>query len=216
MSLDSRLREASSELEAVTADTAIPVLSQRTKSRPLTGLLICVAVVTAVAFPLLFSDSNDTGQCRPNEPCAFEPMAPGAVSPTPESETADAILEFINELREDNDLSPLAANDDLQAYANLHSEAMASTGILAHSDISDLLGPFTMVGENIGYGPTWPSIFSADLVAIHYVEVPIVTSGVVVTRGMIESRFTDAGVGVYLDPDGTLWVTVVFATRSLP
>jgi hypothetical protein len=37
-----------------------------------------------------------------------------------------------------------------------------------------------------------------------------------VVRGMIESRFTDAGVGVYLDPDGTLWVTVVFATRSLP
>ena len=102
MSVQSRLRQASSELEVVAAQTAIPELSQRTKSRPLPGLLICVAFVAAVAFPLLFSDLGDAssvGQCRPNETCTFATIGPGAGSSTIESNTADAILDHINELR---------------------------------------------------------------------------------------------------------------------
>jgi hypothetical protein len=204
MSVESRLREASSELEVVAAQTAIPELSQRTKLRPLTGLLICVAFVAAVAFPLLFSerrDSSGVGQCRPNATCTFATV--GAVSSTIESNTADAILDHINELREENDISRLAANDDLRTYARLHSVEMASSG-LAHSDISDLIGPFTIVGENIGYGPNWTSVLEAHAASpVHYAN-------------MIESRFTVAGVGVDIDSAGTVWITVVFATPSLP
>jgi len=206
MSVESRLRQASSELEVVAARTAIPELSQRTKSRPLTELLICVAFVAALAFPLLFSDLRDSssvGQCLPNAPCPFAPMGTGAVSSTIESNTADAILDHINDLREENDISPLAANDDLRTYARLHSVEMASFG-LVHSDISDLIGPFTIVGENIGYGPNWTSVLEVHAASpVHYAN-------------MIDSRFTVAGVGVDIDSAGTVWITVVFAAPSLP
>ena len=81
---------------------------------------------------------------------------------------------------------------------------MASTGILAHSDISDLLGPFTMVGENVGYGRSWSSVLKAQAGSLFHYE------------NMIDGRFTVAGVGVYFDPGGTVWITVVFATPTLP
>jgi uncharacterized protein YkwD len=205
MSVDSRLRQASAELEAVAAQTAIPELSRRPKSHPLTAVLVGAAVVAAIAFPLLFSELRASDGVAPAEP--------GGVSPTAESEMADAILEHINELREDNDLSQLTANDDLQAYANLHSASMASStlwvpgrleplasGILAHSDISNLIGPFTLVGENIGHGPTWSSVLKAHAASPGQYD------------NMVNSRFTVAGVGVSFDPEGTVWITVVFAT----
>ena len=210
MSVDSRLGQASAELEAVAAQTAIPELSRRPKSRPLTAVLVGAAVVAAIAFPLLFSELRASDG-------VVAPAEPGGVSPTAESEMADAILEHINELREDNDLSQLTANDDLQAYANLHSASMASStlwrpgrmeplasGILAHSDISKLIGPFTLVGENIGSGPTWSSVLEAHAASPGQYD------------NMINSRFTVAGVGVSFDPEGTVWITIVFATPSLP
>ena len=80
---------------------------------------------------------------------------------------------------------------------------MASSG-LAYSDISDLIGPFTLVGENIGYGPNWTSVLEAHAGSPdHYAN-------------MIDSRFTDAGVGVDIDSAGTVWITLVFAAPSLP
>jgi len=234
MSVDSRLRQASSELDAVVTQTAIPELSTGTKSRPLGRLLVVAAVVAAIAFPLLFVDVQ-----APSGVLTLE--RPFAMSATAETKTAEAILEYINELRAENDIAPLAPNDDLHAYADLHSVAMASNGILGHSDISDLLGPFTIIAENIGYGAGTLMVWDLDTgekVALDPVMVWDLDTGEKVTslpaepawtgildahaaspshyNNMIDTRFTDAGVGVYFDPAGRLWVTVIFATTSLP
>ena len=195
MSVESRLRQASSELEEAATHTAIPEFSTGTKPRPLAGVLVSVAVLAAIAFPLLLIDLR--------APSGFvTPEVPLPVSSAAEATIAETILDDINEIREDNDIPPLVANLDLQEYAQLHSLAMAND-TLTHSDISALMGPFTVVGENIGYGPTWPSILEAQVASSgHY-------------NNMIDTRFTDAGVGAYLDPAGKLWVTVVFGTPTL-
>ena len=75
---------------------------------------------------------------------------------------------------------------------------MADTGNFAHSDIGSLLNPWTVVGENIGYGPSVNSIFSA-LVASpgHY-------------KNMVDPRFTAVGVGAYVDASGRIWTAHIF------
>ncbi len=206
MSVESRLREATSELEGSAAQTTIPQLSTR-KSRSLPRVLVGAAGVAGIVFLLSLVDLRPpTGFVPSEEPLAASSTIGTAVviwdleSMTPVPAIAEETLEYINELREDNGISPLAPNDVLQDHAILHSVAMASNGTLAHSDIGDLLGPFSIVGENVGFGQTWASILDAHAGSPdHYTN-------------MTDTRFTDAGVGVYLDPAGTLWLTMVFAT----
>ena len=231
MSVESRLRGATSELEASATQTTVPELSNRSKPRTLPGVLVGASVVAAIAFPLLSVDLP-----APSGVLTLE--RPFAMSATAETKTAEAILEYINELRAENDIASLAPNDDLHAYADLHSVAMASNGILGHSDISDLLGPFTIIAENIGYGAgllmVW-DLETGEKVALDPVMVWDMETGEKVAaepvwtgildahaaspshyNNMIDTRFTDAGVGVYFDPAGRLWVTVIFAATSLP
>ena len=75
---------------------------------------------------------------------------------------------------------------------------MADTGNFAHSNIASLLNPWTVVGENIGYGPSVNSVFNA-LVASpgHY-------------KNMVDARFTAVGVGAYVDATGGVWTAHVF------
>lgn len=76
MSVESRLRQASSELEAVATQTAIPELANAAKSRPLTGVLVGAAVVAVIAFPLLFLDLRaPSGFVTPEEPLAVSTTA---------------------------------------------------------------------------------------------------------------------------------------------
>jgi uncharacterized protein YkwD len=75
---------------------------------------------------------------------------------------------------------------------------MATSGDLSHSNIGSLLGEWSSVGENVGYGGSVGGIFDA-LVA---------SSG---HRANILGDFTHVGVGAYRDAGGTLWTAHVFA-----
>jgi uncharacterized protein YkwD len=75
---------------------------------------------------------------------------------------------------------------------------MAETGDFAHSNIGSLLGEWSIVGENIGYGPSVQSVFQALVnSSSHY-------------NNMVEPRFTAVGVGVFVDTSGKLWTAHVF------
>jgi len=89
-------------------------------------------------------------------------------------------------------------SSSLTNYARDWSQQMATSGNFQHSNIGSLLGPWSIVGENIGKGGSVGSIFNA-LVASppHYAN-------------MVDTRFTHIGVGVYIDGSGVIWTTHVF------
>jgi uncharacterized protein YkwD len=107
----------------------------------------------------------------------------------------------INGLRADNGLPALKVDGDLKAYARNWAEHMATVDKFQHSDIGDLLNPWTIVGENIGKGGSVASLFQALVNSPgHYAN-------------MVEDAFTHVGVGVWIDDDGTMWTTHVFAGK---
>ena len=104
----------------------------------------------------------------------------------------------INGLRSSLGLAGLSANGALNNYARWWAKQMADSGNFAHSNIGSLLNPWTVVGENIGYGPSVNSIFNALLVSPgHY-------------KNMADARFTSVGAGAYLDSSGRIWTAHVF------
>ena len=118
----------------------------------------------------------------------------GSYSASAESE----FLSSINGLRSSKGLAGLASNGELNNYARWWAKQMADTGNFAHSNIASLLNPWTVVGENIGYGPSVSAVFNA-LVASpgHYAN-------------MVDTRFTSVGVGAYVDSAGRIWTVHVF------
>lgn len=104
----------------------------------------------------------------------------------------------INALRASVSVPLLAGNADLNNYARWWARYMAESDNFTHSDIGSLLGEWSIVGENIGYGPSVQSIFNALVNSSgHY-------------NNMVESRFTAVGVGVFVDDTGQLWTAHVF------
>jgi uncharacterized protein YkwD len=76
---------------------------------------------------------------------------------------------------------------------------MAEQGFLEHSDIGSLLGPWSRVGENVAQNWSVTAAHNA-LVASpgHY-------------GNLTSPNFTHIGVGVWIEPNGKLWTTHVFA-----
>ena len=77
---------------------------------------------------------------------------------------------------------------------------MADTGKFEHSKIGDLLGRWSKVAENIATGYSVGSMFNGlKNSPLHY-------------DNMVSTRYTHFGVGVYVDSDGVIWTTHVFAS----
>lgn len=73
-----------------------------------------------------------------------------------------ALLDLHNQERIKNNLEPLKLDDFLGEYAINHSEWMAKKNILQHSNISNLLGRYKTVGENIAWNqPNEKSVHNA-------------------------------------------------------
>ena len=118
----------------------------------------------------------------------------GSFSAPAESE----FLSKINGLRSSVGVAGLASNAELNNYARWWAKQMADSGNFAHSDIASLLNPWSVVGENIGYGPTVTSVFNALVAStLHY-------------NNMVDTRFTSVGIGAYVDATGRIWTAHVF------
>jgi uncharacterized protein YkwD len=86
----------------------------------------------------------------------------------------------------------------LTTYARNHAQYQASVNHLHHSNIAALLGPFSVVGENVGIGPNVGTIHQAFLASPeHY-------------RNLADPVFTHAGIGVFVDGAGRTWTAHVF------
>ncbi len=175
---------ATTTTAVATTTTAAPATTTTTRATTTTTR----ATTTTTAAPAT------TTTAAPTTTTAAAPAPAGDFSPGAESD----FLSRINNLRAQEGLAQLSSNSSLNNYARNWSQTMATSGNFQHSNIASLLGPWSIVGENIGKGSSVNSIFNA-LVASpgHY-------------NNMVDTRFTHIGVGVFVDSSGKLWTTHVF------
>lgn len=107
---------------------------------------------------------------------------------------------LVNETREGTGITGLSYDRDLSSLAHRHSQTMAANGSLSHTQDLDTRVPpgWHVLAENIGVGSSVEDVFHAFMDSEEH-------------RTHIEGTdFEDVGVGVFLDDNGSYWVTVVF------
>lgn len=147
-------------------------------------------------------------QAQPQPEAAPEPSPP--VAPAPVVEAAPAVdgtfdasaaasfLALTNQARAEVGVAPLQLDASLSAYARNHAMAMAAAGHIYHSQISSLLGPWSLVGENVGVGPTVNAIQNALLASpSHY-------------QNLSDGAFSSMGIAVFIDSAGRMYTVHVF------
>jgi len=88
---------------------------------------------------------------------------------------------------------------DLVEVARRHSQRMAAEGRLHHNPaLSSEVQGWQAVGENVGVGASVDSIHRALMDSPTHRD------------NLLSGTFTEAGMGVHVDGDGTIWVTQVF------
>jgi hypothetical protein len=104
-----------------------------------------------------------------------------------------------NAARAANGLSAYAYAGDLSYAARAQAERMAASGTLAHNpNLGGSVSNWQEVGENVGVGPTWSSIQQALMNSPSH------------RAAILDSGYTQMGVGTAVDQDGNLWVAEVF------
>jgi uncharacterized protein YkwD len=139
---------------------------------------------------------------------AFSPSSkPPTCAPTGTSKAQVAaadIFKRLNDERAARGLAPLAWNTQLASYASAWSADMAVNGF-RHSNISNLLGPFNFVGENIAMGSAGVSAGTLHIMWMN-------STGH--RTNMLAPGFNSVGVGVYCAPNGSIWATQNFGRTS--
>lgn len=152
---------------------------------------------TALAAALLVGGTTVAGGVTPaSAGAAEESFAPAAMWYYHEAE--EHFLLLTNQVRASVGVGPLVRLPSLDDYARAHALWMAQTGLLQHSNIGALLGPFGGVAENVSVGWTVESM-KGGLVA----SPPHLAN-------MTNPGLPYTGVGVVWS-DGVLWTVHVYA-----
>jgi hypothetical protein len=130
------------------------------------------------------------------------------------SASAEAdFLARINDARAADGLPRYAVSSDLTGVARSHSQEMARRQRLYHNpSLTTDVHDWQAVGENVGEGPTVADIHQAFMNSSPH------------RSNILDHDFTEAGIGVSVDGNGTIWVTEDFrqpmptaaSTRSPP
>ena len=113
--------------------------------------------------------------------------------------SAGSFVSKINSSRAAAGLAPVESYWDLSDNARSHSNLMADRGELFHSsNLGSVTTGWERLGENVGVGPD-------DVSAMH---TAFMSSSA--HRKNILGDFNYVGVGVTIDAEGFLWVTVIF------
>ena len=88
---------------------------------------------------------------------------------------------------------------DLAAAARAQAARMASSGELYHNpNLGGSVSNWQGLAENVGVGPSWQSIHQALMNSSSH------------RAAILDSGYTQMGVGTVVDKDGTMWVAEVF------
>lgn len=121
--------------------------------------------------------------------------------------TEQAFVTKMNASRGRHDQGRLVLDPELSRAAQKHTKEMVSSDQLFHTGM-DRLGRWvtrwTTLGENVGVGGTVTSLHTA------FMSSPTHRANILL------GRYTHVGVSTARDPDGKLWVTVVFESHTNP
>jgi uncharacterized protein YkwD len=105
----------------------------------------------------------------------------------------------INSERSSRGLATLSVAGDLTSVARSHSQRMADQQNLHHNpNLGGAVSNWRKVGENVGKGPSVSKIHAAFMASSGH------------KANILDSDWTQVGVGVVVDGDGRIWVTEVF------
>ena len=122
---------------------------------------------------------------------------PPAPQGGPNGEYEAQFASRINDFRAGSGLASLSRDGSLDARARSWAEQMAGNGSLSHSQLGNLLPPWSAAGENVGMGGSVDSIFGA-------------LAGSSGHKANMLGDYTHLGVGVWVDSSGTIWTAHVF------
>ncbi len=115
----------------------------------------------------------------------------------PENPTDSSFLDETNEVRAED----LIWSDELARYADIHLQQMMVGNALFHSNISVLLANWSVVGENVGVGPSVISIQEAMMASPTHRE------------NVTFESYTHFGSSSRTGIDGRIWSVHVFGAR---
>jgi len=126
-----------------------------------------------------------------------------ASSPSSASTSQEAdFASRINAERSARGIPTLTVKSDLAAVARDWAEHMAATGSISHDpNLADKVSGWTVLGDNVGKGPTVSSIHKAFMESDTHRHI------------ILDTDFNQVGVGV-VSSGGALYVTQVFARRA--
>lgn len=105
----------------------------------------------------------------------------------------------INDLRADQGLVALKVHNQLVAKARDWAETMGEAGEIWHSHLPDgVTVKWRRLGENVGMGGTVDALHEAFVASPGHYE------------NLIDPGFRYVGIGVFLDAEGTIFVSEVF------
>jgi hypothetical protein len=113
------------------------------------------------------------------------------------------IFSAVNSARASAGLPGYSYASDLAAAARGQAERMAASGELYHNpNLGSEVGGWSRIGENVAYAGDWRSAHEVLMnSADHRAQI-------------LDSGYTQMGVGTAVSKDGTFWVAEVFRTPS--
>lgn len=168
-----------------------------------------VPVARLLRFP-----SDSTAPTRPRRVTTTKPMVAGP-SLAEATEIERRAFDMTNTMRLQSNLAPLVWDPELCRMARSHSEDMVRRGFFAHStpeghrlkDRAHAAGiaHFQVLGENIAYNQGFddPGAFTVG----RWMQ----SSGH--RANILSPEFQQSAIGVFIAPDGTIYLTQEFITR---
>lgn len=123
--------------------------------------------------------------------------------PSAQAGASTSLVGLTNNARASSDLPPLAVSADLSAAASRQASRMAASGTLYHTpNLGGVVCCWSSLGENVGEGASTGVIFSAFMASPEH------------RANILNSSYTQIGVGIAVDSKGTMWVSEIFRRPS--
>jgi uncharacterized protein YkwD len=140
--------------------------------------------------------ASTEAKAEPDPPTTEARTTPEA-GPNPEFEGQFASK--INSYRSSEGLGDLRRDGSLDSRARDWAKTMADNGSLSHSDLGNLLPPWSSAAENVGMGGSVSALFDA-------------LRGSSGHRQNMLGDYSHFGLGVWVDSDGIIWTAHVFTS----
>lgn len=189
--------------KVVTIDSGpvLPFLPPEEEQELLVDVVARIAATTTTTVPTHKKAPPPPPPNKPPTTTTTTTAPPSPPTTTTAGFRADYEKDFynrINSFRSSKGLAAMTRNGSLNSYARDCAKYLASSGKLGHKcGLASLVPPWQAAGENQGTGGSVDAIWAA-----------LVSSGSHVSTML--DNYTNVGIGVYQDGNGTLWTVHVF------